>query len=186
MMCYNYFGYGAHAYGIGTHEVVHAIFGWRLESGALYPHVDTVHESDAFLVSNVIGQGNEPMVVGFVHIGEARASREVRAIQWMLRKEVDMIIDDHEVANFKIGIHATGGIANEEGFNSQFIHYTFGESNFFHRVALVEVKTAFHGHDIFSPKLAKDKFTGMSFDSANGKVGNIFVGELVAIGYLGS
>ena len=104
----------------------------------------------------------------------------------MLREEVDMVGNNHQVANFEGGIHATGSIRDEERLDAQFVHDAYGEGNFLHVVSFIVVETPLHRHDINATQFAEDKGTGMSLYGRNGEVGNLTVGNYQLIGYLGS
>ena len=47
------------------------------------------------------------MVVGLVHVGETRTGREVLAAKRVLWEEVYVVGDNHEVADFEVGVHAS-------------------------------------------------------------------------------
>ena len=124
------------------------------------------------------------MVVGLVHIGEARACGEILAAKRVLREEVDVVGDNHQVADLELGVHATSGIGNEEGLDAQLVHDAYREGDLLHGVALVEVEAALHGHDIDASQLAEDEFAGVALDSRDGEVGDLLVGEFVDVSYL--
>ena len=101
----------------------------------------------------------------------------------MLREEVDMIGNHHQVANLEARVHATCSVANEERLDAQLVHHTYRERHLFHRIAFIVVETALHGHDVHAAKLTKDKFAAMTFYRGNGEVGNVTVGNLQCISY---
>ena len=82
----------------------------------------------------------------------------------MLGKEVEVVGDDHEVTDVELRVHAAGCIADKERLDAQLVHDAHGECHFLHRVALVEVETAVHGHDILAAQFAEDELAGMSLD----------------------
>ena len=108
-----------------------------------------------------------------MHIREARTRGEVLAAQRMLWEEIDMVGDDHQVANLKARVHATGSVGDEEGLDAQLIHHANGECDFLHRVSLVEVETALHGHDVHTAQLAKDEFAAVAFHRRDGEVRDV-------------
>ena len=97
---------GRHAYRVTTQEMVHPILGRRLKGRTLHADVDTVLQGDALLLSDTVSESDQLMVVGLVHIGETRTCREVLTTQGMLRKEIDMVGDDHHVADVELRVHA--------------------------------------------------------------------------------
>lgn len=177
---------GRHAYRVTTQEMVHPILGRRLEGRTLHADVDTVLQGDALLLSDTVSESDQLMVVSLVHIGKARTCREVLTTQGMLRKEIDMVGDDHHVADVELRVHATGGVADEEHLDTQLIHHTLGEGNFLHRVALVEMEAAVHGDDVNATELSEDEFSGMSLHGRHGEVGNVLVRNFQCLSYLGS
>ena len=102
----------------------------------------------------------------------------------MLREEVDVVGDDHQVADLELGVHATSGIGYEEGLDAQLVHDAYREGDLLHGVALVKVEAAFHGHDIDASQLAEDEFAGVALDSRDGEVGYLLVGEFIDVSYL--
>ena len=93
VVCHDYLRHGAHAYSVATQTMIHLIFGRSLECRSLHAHVNTVHNADALLLGSL------------VHVREARSCGEVLAAQRMLREEVDVVCDDHKVADLEVGIH---------------------------------------------------------------------------------
>ena len=124
--------HGTHAYGVTTQDAIHLIFGRRLECGTLNAHIDTILQADLLLACNLTGQLNERLVVSLVHIREAGTRGEILATQRMLREEVDVVGDNHQVANLETRVHATGSVADEECLDADFVHHTDGESHFLH------------------------------------------------------
>ena len=89
-----------------------------------------------------------------------------------------MVGDDHQVANLEGGIHATCGIRYKEGLDAQFVHDANRERDFLHRVALVIVEAALHGHNVYAAQFAEDELARVSFDGRYRKVWNIAVRKL--------
>jgi len=154
---------GTHANGVATQDAIHLILGRRLEGWSLHTHINTILQTDLLFASYLTGQFDESWVVGFVHIGEARTRGEILATQRMLWEEVDMIGDNHQVANLETRIHATSGIADKERLDAQLVHHTNREGDLLHRIALVVVETALHSHNVHSAKLAEDEFSTVAF-----------------------
>ena len=114
----DYLGNGAHADGIAAHPMIHSILGRGFERGALYTYVNAVYHADVFLFDNLVGQLDQPSVLRLVHIGESWPRGEVLSMQRMFGKEVDMIVDDHQVADSEIRIHSTRSVTDEKNFYS--------------------------------------------------------------------
>ena len=101
----------------------------------------------------------------------------------MFWEKINMIGNDHQVANLELRIHASCSIGNEKRLDAQFVHHTNRECNLLHGVSLIEVEASLHGHDIHSSQLSKNQFSTMTFDSGYRKVGNILILELVRVSY---
>ena len=154
---------GTHANGVATQDAIHLILGRRLEGWSLHTHINTILQTDLLFASYLTGQFDESWVVGFVHIGEARTRGEILATQRMLWEEVDMIGDNHQVANLEARIHAASSVADEERFDAQLVHHTNREGDLLHRIALVVVETALHSHDVNTSEFSEDEFSTVAF-----------------------
>ncbi len=102
----------------------------------------------------------------------------------MFGKEVDMIADDHQVADRKVGVGATRRVGDEQRADAQFAHHADGERYFLHGITLIEVKAALHGHDVLPSQPAEDQLAAVSFHGGNREMGNIFVIDFISIRYL--
>ena len=186
MVSHDDFGHGAHAYGVAAQCSVHLILCGGLEGGALHAHVHAILQADAPLACYLSCQTDEVQVVGLVHVGESRAGGEVLAAQRVLGEEVDVVGDDHQVANLETGVHASCGVGYEECLDAQLVHHAHGEGHLLHRVALVVVEAALHGHDVYAAQLAEDELATVPLYGGDGEVGNLGVGELQFVSYFGS
>lgn len=178
--------YGRHAHGVATHDAEHTVLGGCFKCGALYAGIHAVAQGDAFLLGNLVGHGDELMVVRLMHVGEAWAGGNVLSAQRMLGEEVEVVGDDHEVADVELRIHASGGVAHKERLDAELIHDTHGECYFLHGVALVEMEASLHGHDVLASQLAEDEFACVALNGRYGEVGYVLVRYLGGISYLGS
>ena len=97
-----------------------------------------------------------------MHIGESRSGGEVLPAQRMFGEEIDMVGDDHQIANLERGIHTARRVAHEEGLDAQLVHHADGEGDLFHGVAFIKVETPLHGHDILVTKLSEDELPGVT------------------------
>ena len=68
----------------------------------------------AVLLSHSARSLYELRVVGVRHVGESRSRREVLAVERMLGEEVDVVADNHQIADVECRIHASRGVADEE------------------------------------------------------------------------
>ena len=118
MVGYDDLRYGGHTDGVAAQDAIHPIFRRRLEGRSLHTHIDTVLDGDAFIAGNIVGHLDQQGVVGLMHVGKTRACGEVLAAQRMLGEEVDMVGDDHQVANLELGVHAASRIRYEKGLDT--------------------------------------------------------------------
>ena len=102
---YNYFWNGAHTHSVTAQTFVHTILSRSLEGWPLYTHIHAMYNLYVFLLCNLLCQCDHAMVVSLVHIWESRSGREVLSSQRMLWEHVDMIGDNHQVANLEVLIH---------------------------------------------------------------------------------
>ena len=174
---------GGHADGVASQRAIHLIFCRRLEGRTGNTDVDAVDQTDFLLLGNLGGQIDELVVVSLVHVREAGTRGEVLAAQRVLGEEVDVVSDDHQVANLEGGVHATGSIRHEESLDAQLVHDAYGERYFLHGVALVIVEAALHGHDVYTTKLTEDERTGVALDGRYGEVGDFSVRNLQLVSY---
>ena len=186
MMGYNDFRDGRHADGVAAQRAIHLVFGRSLEGGPLYAYVDTIGDAYLLLLGNGSSLLDEGKVVGLVHVRETRTGREVLAAQRMLGEHVDMVGDNHQVANLEGGVHAAGSIADEERLDAQFIHHADGEGDGFHVVTLIIVEAALHGEYVYTAEFAEDELARVSLDGRHGEVGYFTVWELLLVSYFGS
>ena len=179
----DHLGNGAHAYGVTTQGSVHAVLCRSLEGRTLDAHIYTMLNRNILLLGYLVGKITELLVVCLVHIWKARTGREVLATQWMLWEEVDVVDDNHQVADLELRVHAARGIAYEEGFDTQLEHHALREGYFLHIVSLIEVESAFHRHDVLAAQLSEDELACMSFYGRYREVRNFTIWEFVTISY---
>ncbi len=178
--------HGGHADGVAAEGAIHAVFCGSLEGRTSHADVHAVNQTNLPFLGNLCGEIDEFVVVGFVHVREAWTGGEVLAAQGMLGEEIDVVGDDHEVANLECGVHAACSVGDEERLDAQFVHDTNGERHLLHVVSLVVVESALHGHDVDAPEFAEDELAAMSFDGRYGEVGDFAIGELERVSYFGS
>ena len=177
MVGYDHFGYGAHTNGVATEDAVHFVFSRCLECWSLSCEVDTLLHFDALFLCYLASHLQKFLVISFAHIWEAWASGEVGTMQGMFGHEIDVVGDEHQIADFEVGIHTSGSIAHEELLNAQFVHHTYGEGDLLHVIAFVVVEAAFERHDFFTTQTTEYETAAMTFYCRNGEVGNIGVRE---------
>ena len=104
----------------------------------------------------------------------------------MFWEEVDVISDNHQVANLELRVHTACSIRNKQCLNPQLIHHANGERYFLHVIAFIVVEATLHGHDVNATQFTEDKFARMAFYGRYREVGDFFVGKFQLVSYLGS
>lgn len=139
---------------------------------------------DSLAVGYFICQCYQFGIVRFVHIREARACGEVLAAKRMLREAVDVVGDDHDVANVEFRVHTARCVAYKKHFYAQFIHHAYGECYILHGVSFIEMEASLHGDDVLVAEFAENQFSAMSFDCRDREIGDVGIVEFVAVSYL--
>ena len=88
--------------------------------------------------------------------------------------------DDHQVADAERGVDAARGVRHEEVFDTQLLHHAHGEGHLLHRVTLIVVEAALHGHHPAALDRPEDHPALVALDRRDGEPGDIFIfdGEL--------
>ena len=174
---------GRHANGVATQCAIHLIFSRCLKSGTSCTDVYTIYQTNFLLLGNLGGQVDELVVISLVHIREAGTCGEVLATQRMFWEEIDMVGDNHQVANLEGWVHTTCCIADEERLDAKFVHNTDREGDFLHRVALIVVETALHGHNVYTTELTEDECASVSFYGRYWEIWDFCVGDFQLVSY---
>ena len=82
----------------------------------------------------------------------------------MFWQEVDVVGDEHEVANLKFWIHTSRGVADEEVFDAQFIHDTDREGDLLHVVAFIIMETSFERHDFLAAQATEEQTAAVALN----------------------
>ena len=80
------------------------------------------------------------------------------AAKRILREQVDVVGDNHYVANLELLVHASGSVADKEGLHTDGFHDANRECNLLHVVAFIVVETARHSYYFASAQTTEDKF----------------------------
>ena len=139
---------------------------------------------NAFFLSNLVSFTNQFLIICFAHIREAWPIRNILATKRMFGEVVDMIGDNHQVADFKSFVCTTAGVGYKQCFDAQLTHYTYRESHFLHGITFIIMETPLHCHDVFVAQLAENQFTAMTFDSRYREVRNIRILYFILLGDL--
>ena len=97
---------------------------------------------------DVEGEFLQLAVVGLDQVGEAGAEAVVvGADQGVDAQQVDVVLDDDQVALVVQRVQPAGGVGDDQGRAAQLLHHPDREGDLGGGVALVEVEPAFHRHD---------------------------------------
>ncbi len=84
----------------------------------------------------------------------------------------------------EVWVHAPRCVAHKERLDAQLVHHSLREGNLLHVIALIEMETAFHRHDVLAAQLAEDELACVAFYGRYGEVGYLTIWKLVAVSYL--
>ena len=135
--------------------------------------------ADAPLGGDGAGLGEQPAVVSLAHVGEAGPDGQVLAAKGVLGQQIDVVRDQHQVADAKLRVRAARGVAHEERVDAQGVHDADGESDLAHGVALVVVETPLKRHDGTPAEVAENQAALMALDGGDGKMRHVGIGERV-------
>lgn len=173
---HEHFGDGRHARAIAAQTAQHRVFGRGFEIRAGHGRINAFPGADVVLPRDVQRPGAQTGVVRLRQIGEARAEAfVVGAAQRVVGQQVDVVAHDHEVAGTQVGIHAAGGIGDDEPFDAEPFQHPDRERDLLHRPALVPVKTAGHDHNRMPAEPAENQLARMALHGAGGEMWNVGV-----------
>lgn len=102
------------------------------------------------VIRHFLGQLDDVAVVRLVHWGESWAkSFVVGALQGAVAREahdVDVVLHQHDVSYFVVGVEASGGVGYDEVGHSEQFHHANGHAAFPQGVTLVVVETPLHAN----------------------------------------
>lgn len=166
----------AHADSVSSKAGKHAIFTWSFIRGTLCAQIHSVLDFDALLGSNLVGKFNEVCVVGFAHVRKTGAWRDVGTVERILWHEVDVVCDDHQVADAETGISATGSVADEKSLDAQLVHDADGKGHLFHGVTFIVMESPFHSYDILASEFSEYEFAFVALNGGNREIRYFLVG----------
>ena len=112
-----------------------------------------------------LGQRDQLGVERLAHVGEARSQPVVvLANQRIVTNEIDVIVDDHEVALGPLRVHSAAGIADDQHLAAHGLHDAHGKRDLLEGVAFIEMETTLHRDNVFSGERSEDEFPGMLLD----------------------
>jgi hypothetical protein len=121
---------------------------------------------------------DEGVAVRLAHIGEPRPETVViDADQGIGAQQIDVVLDQHDVAGPVIGVHAAAGIAHDEQLRPQGPHHPHRQRDDLERIALVHMEAALHGDDRKPRELAAHETAAVARGRAPREVRDLLVLE---------
>ena len=175
MARHDHLRHGGHAGRIAADILEIAVFGLRLERRPRAAHIHAVLELDILLLGDGGRLGDQLLVVAVVHIRKAGTEFGDVGADQRIGHQVDMVGDDHQVADAERGVDAARSVRYKEVFDAELPHDAHRERHLLHAVAFVIVETALHGHDPAALDHAENHTAFVSFDRGDGESRNILV-----------
>ena len=104
-------------------------------------------------------------IIRLAHVGKARAEAiVVLADERIVAHEVDVVLDQHDVALGPLRVHAAAGVADDQDVAAHRLHDADGEGDLLEGVAFVEMEAPFHRHDRLAAERAAHQPARVGFD----------------------
>src|SRR4026207_802831 len=99
----------------------------------------------------------------------------VRPNQGIVAKQIDVIFDDHDVPLRILGVHAAARVADDERIATEGLHDANGNRDRLKRLAVIKVKTAFHGNDAFAAERSAYQPTSVGLNGGRREMRNLVI-----------
>merc|ERR1711935_565075 len=86
-----------------------------------------------------------------------------------------MILQNHKIANFVLGIEPASGIGQNKLLNAKQLHHANWNCASLWLPALVQVKTSLHADNFFAAEFTKHEASLVALDGRNGKIWNVLI-----------
>src|SRR5450631_2474838 len=86
-----------------------------------------------------------------------------------------MVIDQNQIAFFKIKVHPSGCIAKEQISDAQIFHHSYRERDLLHAIAFIIMKAALHGDHFCAANFACDELAFMELNGGDGEMRYLMV-----------
>ena len=142
------FRHGRHADGVAAEVAQHADFGPRFVGRAEHGDVHAAVADEIVLPGDGQRAVAQPAVVRGRHIGKPRAEPVVvHADERIAIQQVDVVVDDHDVAGGEVRIQSAGGVGDDQQLDAERLHHADRKRGPLGRVAFVAMEAALHGDD---------------------------------------
>ncbi len=154
----------------------HPVLRRRLQAWPFDGHVDAALEPDLGAEREVDGKRAECRIVGIAHVWKARAPGVgVGAAERVGALQVDVVLDQHQIAAREKRVHAAGGVRHDERLDAQRSHHADGPHDLACRIPLVEVKPTLHGEHRHAAKRPRQKAPVVALDRREWHLGDLAV-----------
>ena len=178
----DHFRHDTHADHVRTHGPQHAVLGAGFQVRAGHADVNTGMRADAFFERRPRRGGEQPFAVRLDHVRPARPQALiVGADQRVDPHEVDLVFDDHDVAQLVLRVHAAGSAGDHQHAAAQLLQHAHGQRDLFERPAFVQVEAAIQSQDRRAGQFAVDHARGVGFDRAHREMRHVAVRQLAGV-----
>ena len=153
----------AHPHRVGTEALCHPSLRRRLIRGPEVPRVDTTHQLEAPSLRGLDRHRAQRRIVRVAHVGETRPERVlVRPRQRALPGEVQVIVDEHQIAWRERCIRAARRVRDDHDARTHRDHQSRAEHDVGRRVTLIEVHATLHRDDVDALRATDDEVARVS------------------------
>src|SRR5574344_91153 len=167
MTCHNYLRNCAHSDCICANGPIEMPFRRGLVTWTCIANIYALAKRNIQFGSNLFCLCNQLQIIRMCHIWEPRSEIIHVRSKKRIRKQVDMILDDHEVSNPEIEIDSTCGVGYEKISYAQYFHYSYRQCDHFHRIAFIEMDSALHCNYELAAKFAGNEIAFMANSGGN-------------------
>jgi len=172
----DHFGHRAHADRVRAEGAQHANFGRRFIGRTQKPRIHAADETKALLFRHGARQFAQSGAVRLRHVGKARPDRlVVGADERILARQVEVILDQHQIARLKRRVDAAGGVRHHQRMHAERLHDAHGKRHRLGGISFIQVESPVHQQDGASGGLADDEFARVSRHRRHRKVRNFAI-----------
>ena len=170
--------HGGHPGGRAAEDARGADLRRRLELRAGEVKIDPLAQRDGELPRLAAGELPVGGVVGVGHVAEAGPElREVFPAQRRRVIELDVVGDQHEIADTEAAVDAAAGVGDQQGRNAQQPRHPHRIGRLLGGIALIAMEPALHGQYLRAAKPAADKAAPVVGRGGDGKMRQLAVGH---------
>ena len=169
-------GDGGHAHRVRTQNAHRADLGGGLKLGAGEEVVHALVNPQVDALGAVLRKLSQRGGVHVGHVEEAGAEFvHIGAAQRAVTGQLDVILDDHDVARAVGLVHRAGGVGQDGGLHAQQLEQAHRDHQLLKIVALVGVEAAGHADHLFARHRAEDQLARVGIDGGDQEVRDVLV-----------